>query len=118
MKAATLVLILALASSGRAQELAASMASLPVSVREALLALCTPCEFADYDAPWNPTDVLDGRPRRHLRKIEHTGDSWLIEYDHGGIGLHTHTVVFELQPTIHIGSRSSCNPATEANCEW
>lgn len=93
----------------------ATMASLPANVREALVALCAPCEFADYDAPWNSTDlVLDGIPQRHLRRIEHMGASWLIEYDHG---LHAHTVIFELEPTVHVGNDSSCDPA-EKRCEW
>jgi hypothetical protein len=95
------------------------MASLPGNVREALLALCAPCEFADYDAEWNSTDlVLDRTPQRHLNRIEHTGTAWLIEYDHGGRGLHKHTVVFELEPSIHIGSGGSCNPTAVNRCEW
>jgi hypothetical protein len=116
---ASIVLLAALCSAcGAAEQHGAALKSLPVNVREALLALCAPCEFADYDAPWNPSDVLDGRPQRHLRRIEHIGASWLVEYDHGGRGLHTHTVVFELEPNIHVGRGSSCNPTEEKRCEW
>ena len=106
-------------STACAQEPApASMSSLPVSIREALIGLCSPCEFADSDQPWNPTDVLDGRPRRHLTKVEDRGSSWLIEYDHGGIGTHTHAVVFVLEPSIHIGAGSTCVPGEGRDCEW
>jgi hypothetical protein len=116
---ASVVLLAALSSGCRADGHGATMAVLPANVREALLALCAPCEFADYDAQWNSTDiVLDRTPQRHLRRIEHTGASWLIEYDHGGRGLHTHTVVFELEPSVHVGRGSSCNPATVTRCEW
>ena len=113
-----LLSVLLCSCSANAQQHSPSMASLPVGIRKALLQLCAPCEFADYDAPWNPTDVLDGRPRRHLKRIEHTGDSWLIEYDHGGIGLHTHIVIFGLRPSIYIASGSSCDPLTTPSCEW
>ena len=98
---------------------AASMTQLPTDVREALLALCAPCQFADYDAPWNATDVLkEGRPQRHLRRIEQRQGGWLIEYDHGGRGLHRHTVIFETLAAVHIASGSSCNPTSEKKCEW
>ena len=114
---ASIVLLAALSTGCHAN--GAAMASLPVNVRDALLALCAPCEFADYDAPWNSTDVLlDGRPQRHLRRIEHTGTSWLIEYDHGGRGLHKHTVIFDAEPSLHVGSGSSCSPSVEKRCEW
>ena len=94
------------------------MSSLPVGVRSALVALCAPCQFADSNSPWNPTDVLDARPRRHLTKIVHTGSSWLIEYDHGGIGTHKHVVVFEQEPNIHLGAGSSCGSMDRRVCEW
>ena len=95
----------------------ASMSSLPVAVRDALLALCAPCEFADSDAPWNPTDVLNGRPQRRLIASEETTSGWRIEYDHGGRGRHTHIVVFELEPIIHVAEGSSCLSALR-DCEW
>lgn len=117
---ATIILLTALLSGCHADERhGAAMASLPANVREALLALCAPCKFADYDAEWNSTDlVLDDSPQRRLRRIEHIGESWLIEYDHGGRGLHAHTVVFESEPSMHVGSGSSCIPSAEKKCEW
>ena len=116
---AILVVPLALSVAGCAEAQGqAAMSSLPVAVREALLALCTPCDFADENAPWNPTDVLDGRPRRHLTRIEQMQSKWLIQYDHGGIATHTHTVIFELEPNIHVGRGSSCDPAGARSCEW
>jgi hypothetical protein len=113
-----LVALSVLFSAARAQQLPASMSSLPVAVRSALLALCAPCQFADYDAAWNPTDVLTARPQRHLTRVVHTGSSWLIEYDHGGLGTHKHIVIFVLEPTIHIGAGSSCDSMSRRVCEW
>src|SRR5689334_15204524 len=116
---ASSVLLAALSSGCRADGHGATMAALPANVREALLALCTPCEFPDYDARWHSTEVVLARtPQRNLKGIEDTGASWVIEYDHGGRGLHTHRVVFELEPSVHVGSGSSCTPATVTRCEW
>lgn len=118
-RTAIVVGVCALSSSGCTEaQPSASMSSLPPSVREALLALCAPCEFADYGAAWNPSDFLDGRPRRRLVKIEGTASGWLIEYEHGGRGRHTHTVVFELEPRIHVAQGSDCIPSAEVRCEW
>jgi hypothetical protein len=94
-----------------------SMSSLPVPVRDALLALCAPCEFADSNARWNPTDVLNGRPQRRLVTAEETASGWRIEYDHGGRGRHQHIVVFSLEPSVHVAEGSSCLPALR-DCEW
>ena len=93
------------------------MSSLPLAVRDALRELCAPCEFADSDAPWNPTDVINGRPQRRLLMASETASGWRIEYDHGGRGRHTHVVVFELEPSIHVAEGSSCLPALR-HCEW
>ena len=117
-RVASLVVLSALLSGCDSFKPPASMESLPVNVRKALLDLCRQCEFADAGAPWNRTDMVpDERPQRHLRRIEHTEQGWLIEYDHGGYFPHEHTVVFELEPTVHVGRGSSCNP-TETKCEW
>src|SRR5262245_56013462 len=75
-----------------------TMSALPVEVQRALLSLCQPCTFANYDDPWNPSDVLDGKPQRHLVRTTQIDSKWLVEYDHGGIGRHGHTVVFALVP--------------------
>jgi len=116
---ATLIVLVAPVLNGCGDsQLTASMSSLPESVREALLALCAPCEFADEDAPWNPTDFLDGRPQRHLEKIVQTFSVWTIQYEHGGRARHTHIVVFDIKPHIHVAAGSSCVPAPQVNCEW
>jgi hypothetical protein len=95
-----------------------SMSSLPESVREARLALCAPCEFADQNAPWNSTDLQDGRPQRRLEKAELNFGVWTIQYEHGGRGRHTHTVVFDIKPNIHVAAGSSCVPSPQVDCEW
>ena len=116
---AILILLGALALNGCANDQpTASMTSLPVPVRQALLELCAPCEFADYDAAWNSTDFLNGRPERHLERTVQTPSGWLIEYEHGGRAQHRHVVVFELEPRIHVVVGSSCVPAAGVECEW
>jgi hypothetical protein len=60
-----LVMLMALCSLACAQdEQLALKSSLPASIRAALFHLCEPCELADQDEPWNPTDVIDGSPQR------------------------------------------------------
>ena len=96
----------------------ASLSFLPPDVGQALIALCSPCSFADSVSPWNSTDVIvDGLPRRRLVKTEKLGLEWLVQYEHGGWGAHNHTVVFSLTPTIHVAEGSSCIPSQQA-CEW
>jgi hypothetical protein len=102
----------------RQEQSSTSMSSLPAAVREALSGLCAPCEFADSDAPWNATDVLNGRPQRRLVKTEETASRWRIEYDHAGRGRRTYIVVFELEPRIHVAGGSSCLSAVRVDCEW
>ena len=97
---------------------AASMSALPVKVQEALISLCAPCSFADFGAPWNYSDVLNGLPQRHLTKTVQDGSNWVIEYDHGGYALHAHKVVFELKSKPHIVEGSSCLPDQKTICEW
>jgi hypothetical protein len=118
-RVAVAVMLMAMYSMAHPQdEKAASISSLPDSIRTALLALCESCRFADYDAPWNPTDVIDGNPRRRLTRIVDRGSSWLIQYDHGGIATHSHTVIFDMEPRIHVGEGSDCVPSRENECEW
>jgi hypothetical protein len=116
--AITMALFVLSASGCANAQPSASMSELPASVREALLGLCAPCEFADSDAPWNSTDVLNGRPQRRLAKTEKTASGWRVEYDHGGRGRHSHVVVFEFEPAIHVAEGSSCLPAVRVDCEW
>jgi hypothetical protein len=96
----------------------ASMSALPIEVQQALLSLCAPCSFADFDAPWNHSDIINGLPQRHLTKIVQKGSRWFIQYDHGGFGLHSHTLVFEPKPTPHIVEGSSCLQSQKIQCEW
>jgi hypothetical protein len=96
----------------------ATMSALPTEVQQVLLSLCAPCSFADFDAPWNYSDVINGLPQRHLTKIVQEGSKWHIQYDHGGYAPHPHTVVFELKPTPHIVEGSSCLPSQKIKCEW
>lgn len=98
----------------------ALMSELPLEVQDKLTSLCRePCVFADTGERWNATDVLlDGSPRRRLISVNHAGSKWVIEYEHGGIGRHNHRVVFELTPSIHIASGSSCMPTASQECEW
>ncbi len=112
------LLLVACARYSAAAASGASMAALPGEVQQALLSLCTPCTFADFDAPWNTSDVLNGLPQRHLVKVEQLGPKWLIQYDHGGYAPHTHTVVFAIKPSPHIVEGSSCLPSREKKCEW
>lgn len=97
---------------------AASISFLPAEVQKALTSLCSPCIFADSNAPWNATDVMgDGLPQRRLVTTEKQGSTWLVQYQHGGLATHSHTVVFSLSPTVHIAQGSSCIPSHRA-CKW
>src|SRR5712692_446317 len=72
-----------------------SISQIPAPVLEALTALCAPCSFADFGARWEATDVITGNlPQRRLTRVEHSGSEWLITYEHGGRGEHSHTVTF------------------------
>jgi hypothetical protein len=96
-----------------------SMAAIPPDVMNALVDLCRPCSFADFNAPWNATDVIsDDLPRRRLVRVEHSDSEWHIEYEHGGRGRHTHAVTFGVYPKLHFVRGSSCEPAKERRCEW
>ena len=106
-------------SSARADGLTVtSVSAIPEVVLQALLDLCRPCSFADFDAQWNPTDVIINElPRRRLVKVTHTDTEWSIQYEHGGRGRHFHNVTFALQPIVHYVRGSSCAP-TEGCHEW
>jgi hypothetical protein len=97
----------------------ASMSALPGEIQAALISLCGSCTFADEGAPWNATDdVADDLPHRHLTRTTRRGSEWLIEYEHGGIATHPHTVVFSSAPSPHLVDGSSCMPSRGENCEW
>jgi len=97
---------------------ATSLSAIPPEVISALTMLCNRCEFADFNAPWNLTDVINGLPQRRLVKAGHRGSQWIIQYEHGGYAPHPHTVVFELDPKIHLAKGSSCIPEKLQRCEW
>jgi hypothetical protein len=109
-------------SSASAQELpyqpVTSLSAIPPEVFSALTKLCNGCKFADFNAPWNLTDVINGLPRRRLVKAGHRGSQWIIQYEHGGFAPHPQTVVFELNPKIHLAKGSSCLPQDSQRCEW
>ena len=96
----------------------ASIASLPPDVRQALISLCKGCKFANFNELWNKTDYMDNLPQRHLARTEQHGLDWLIEYDHGGIASHSHTVIFALTPTVHIVDGGACRSPQKDECEW
>lgn len=99
-------------------KVSATMLALPSDIRIALQGLCRGCAFADSNAPWESTDVVtDSLPRRRFSRIEHIGDEWRIEYEHGGRGLHSHTIVFSTNPKLHVVSTSSCIPSKTCH-EW
>jgi hypothetical protein len=94
-----------------------SLSELPPDIRRALQDICGGCIFANSDAPWNPSDVMNNLPQRRLVSIEHVGTEWRIQYEHGGIALHSHTITFSTQPTVHVISTSSCIPSEKCR-EW
>jgi hypothetical protein len=96
----------------------ASTSELPPEVRRALQDICHGCTFANSGAPWNSTDVIyNNLPQRRLIAIEHAGSEWRIQYEHGGIGLHSHTITFSTYPAVHVVSTSSCIPSEKCR-EW
>ena len=112
------LLLVVVAQSPVTRAAGASMSDMPVEVQKALLSLCEPCKFADNDAPWNPTDVIDNLPQRHLVAVEKRGSRWFIKYDHGGYATHSHTVILELSQKLGLVEGSSCMPSKEKQCEW
>ncbi len=94
----------------------ASMSQMPAEVQQALVALCHPCQFSDSDQPWNSGDV--GTPGRQLVAITHTFSKWIIQYELGGFVMSSHTVVFEMTPSIHLAEGSSCLPSQTPRCDW
>jgi hypothetical protein len=47
---------------------ATSMAAIPPEVLSALTGLCGGCSFADFNAPWNWSDVINDLPQRRFVK--------------------------------------------------
>lgn len=52
--------------------------------------------IADHGAEFDPgcTGGAGGPPSRRFALAVHVGDRWFVEYEHGGIGRHSHLVVF------------------------
>jgi hypothetical protein len=101
-----------------AQRSVTSITALPAAVLSGLRGLCTPCEFADIGAPWNPTDVRNDLPRRRIVSATLRDSVWTIAYQRGGIAMTWHTAVFALTPSVHLVEGSSCLPAGPAPCNW
>ena len=111
--------------------LVTSMSQIPAPVVEALKELCGGCDFADFDAPWNPTDVANDLPTRRIVQAGYSDEIWFVQYDHGGRGRHSHTAVFVVSGShlqFHGGSMfvdtepghatSVCRTEAAAECDW
>lgn len=57
--------------------------------------------IADYGAEFDPgcTGGTGALPSRRFALAVHIGDRWFVEYEHGGIGRHSHLVVFSRSGT-------------------
>ena len=110
----------AVSGEWRGYKMVTSKTKIPPAVFQALESLCSPCTFADFGAPFNSTDILPnaGLPQRRLVRVDYTDEEWIIEYEHGGRGLHRHVAVFNLRPSVHLVRGSSCDPSRELHCEW
>ena len=73
-------------------ERVAGLDALPGPVR-ALLAAQVPGEISPKGGPFNPSDVLDGKPERRLLDAGRTGALYFVLYEHGGIGHHVHLLL-------------------------
>jgi hypothetical protein len=49
-------------------------------------------EFVNPHDEFQSTDIGNGLPSRRLVLLERRGNHWILTYEHGGIGLHTHYV--------------------------
>lgn len=97
----------------------ASMRYLPQDVQEMLVSLCGGCTFADSNARWNGTDVIEeGLPRRRLASIEMHEGHWWIRYERGGLGAHYLTVVLSAGVEPQLSQGSSCMPSGGDTCDW
>ena len=105
-------------NAARTGERPASMRTLPVEVRVALLALCgRDCRFADEDDAWESTDlIMADLPRRHLTRTERVGFTWVVEYEQGGHALQRRRAVFSLPPHVRLVEATWCAP--ERECNW
>jgi hypothetical protein len=76
------------------------LADLPAPVRETLIDALHGEPMAEPGGRWERADVIRdiSLPRRRLIFAGHAGRLWLIHYEHGGIVVHTHTVVLRVQP--------------------
>ena len=104
----------------------------PQEIRLATESLCSPCQFAEPDERWSATDVGDGvsPPSRRFLSAGNSGTLWFVRYEHGGIGVHEHMMVFDSISSrpVYLGGGSGfhdepptkfddCKPKQE-HCEW
>ena len=118
----------------RSYTLIDSLSDLPVPVLEAMLHLCNGCEIADIGDNFRSTDIVitGSLPTRRLVRAGRSGSTWFVHYEHGGIGYHEHSAIFEVngESVVFSGGSifntengvishiySSCSPA-QTDCEW
>lgn len=77
------------------------LGALSANVRLALNRFVGGANIANSGEPFEATDVIVDRrlPRRRLIRTGANGDLTSVEYDHGGIGLHQHFVLFQVRGT-------------------
>lgn len=95
-----------------------SKSSIPPEVLSQLVALCSPCDFADIGEDWDrlPDNTYVPSQRRFTR-ISSTGSEWSLTYEHGPDALHQHTAIFAVKPSAHLIG-GSCHPPNGSHCEW
>lgn len=77
------------------------LAALSAGVRRALNRFAGGARIANTAEPFEATDVIEDPklPRRRLIRAGASGDLTFVEYEHGGIGLHQHFVLFQTRGT-------------------
>ena len=56
-------------------------------------------DIADREKPFESTDVIYDRslPTRQLRYLGRKANTWVMTYKHGGLGLHYHFVLYQVE---------------------
>jgi hypothetical protein len=98
------------------------MAEIPPGVMKALVDLCHQCTFADIGEDFEQTDVArDASLSTHgISWAGYSGSKWVIRYDHGGIGFHSHELTFETMPSVRVVAigGNSCDLSDMKDCEF
>ena len=111
------------------------LSDVPKQVTETFAKMCGGCIVADREDPWQATDVVDSAaklPVRHFVSAGVSGSLWVVQYAHGGEGVHDHVAVFELGATgaNYVGGGTlpgellsgltPCDVSSnaQAKCEW